>query len=300
MSPLDLPPDLRARLRQISLVPRSLTAAQGFGLHAGRSRGSGIEFAQYRPYELGDDLRRIDWRLLARSDHFFVREAERESQAVLWIVLDASASMGQADQRRPDWSRLHAAQRLAAALIAIALRDGDGFGLVSLRDSSTSMTRNGAGVRHRDRIFAELARLEAAGTPSWDRAMQQLGGRSAPGDLIIVLSDGFDDGCPLALERLAATGRDVSLVQILTCEERDFPFTDTRRFEDPETGANLLGDGASMRDRFLARFGEARAALAARLHAARIVYATHFIDESADQPIRALFSPMRFSPVSSR
>lgn len=290
MSPLDLPPDLRSRLRRIALVPRRPTPALSFGMHAGRSRGGGIEFAQYRPYELGDDLRRIDWRLLARSDHFFVREAERESQAVLWIVLDASASMGQADQARPEWSRLDGAKRLAAALIEIALKDGDRFGLVLLRESGAAMSRSGTGTRTRDSLFTELSRLTPAGQVSWERDIAQLGGRFSPGDLVIVLSDGFDEGCPEALARLAGTGRDIGFIQILTAEERDFPFADNRLFQDPETGARVLGDGPLMRARFLARFREARATLGARLRAAGLRCAEHFIDENADQPIRALFA----------
>lgn len=291
MSAIDLPPDLRARLRRISLVPRGPAPASGFGLHAGRSRGGGIEFAQYRPYELGDDLRQIDWRLLARSDHFFVREAERESQLALWIVLDASASMGQADRARPDWSRLSAAKRLAAALIEIALKDGDRFGLVLLRESGAIMTRSGSGPRHRDHMVTELARLPAAGLVSWEREIAHLGGRFLPSDLIVVLTDGFDDSCATALEQLARTGRDIGLIRILTAEERDFPFTDHYVFQDPETGARVLGDGPSMRARFLARFGEARAKAAARLRAAGIRCVEHVIDESGDQPIRALFAP---------
>lgn len=300
MSAILLPPDLRARLRRLSLAPRGPAPALGFGMHAGRSRGGGIEFAQYRPYEPGDDLRQIDWRLLARSDHFFVREAERESQLALWIVLDASASMAQADRVDPAWSRLDAAKRLGAALIEIALKDGDRFGLLVLQESAAMMTRSGGGARHRDQMLAALARVPAAGRISWQRDFAQFGGRFAPGDLLIVLTDGFDDDCVAALERLARIGRDISLIQILTAEERDFPFSQSHAFEDPETGARVLGDGPAMRARFLERFGAARAGLAARLRAAGTRCAEHFIDESADLPIRALFAPTQSSSQSGR
>jgi hypothetical protein len=81
-------------------------------MHASRSKGAGLEFAQYRAYEPGDEPRRIDWKLFARSDKFFVREAEEESPIAIWILLDASASMAQADRVRPDWSRFDAAKLL--------------------------------------------------------------------------------------------------------------------------------------------------------------------------------------------
>ena len=97
-----LPPDVLARLRPLRLHARRGAIAHGLGAHASVQRGSGLEFAQYRAYEPGDDPRQVDWKLFARSDRYFVREAERESPLVAWIVLDASASMGQADQaRRP-------------------------------------------------------------------------------------------------------------------------------------------------------------------------------------------------------
>lgn len=288
MSPLDLPPDLRSRLRRLSLAPRR-AATTGFGVHAGRSRGGGMEFAQYRPYEQGDDLRQIDWRLYARSDHFFVREAERESPVGLWIVLDASASMGQADLAHPEWTRLDAAKRLAAALIEIALKDGDRFGLAVLTSNGASMTRIGRGARHRDQVLIELARSSAAGIASWSRDLEHLGERFSTQDLIVVLTDGFDPDCIAAVERLAGAGRDLGFVQILTRDERDFPFADSHLFRDPETGAQVLGDGPAMRASFLARFAEARAAQATRLQASGVRRVEYFLDESADVPIKTLF-----------
>jgi uncharacterized protein (DUF58 family) len=111
VSPLDLPPDLRTRLRRLSITPRRAAVVASAGQHASRNRGGAQEFAQYRAYERGDDLRQIDWKLYARSDRFFVRDAERESPVTVWIVLDASASMAQADLKTPDWSRFDAARQ---------------------------------------------------------------------------------------------------------------------------------------------------------------------------------------------
>src|SRR5690606_16502159 len=92
-----IPADVRSRLKDLRLTARRAIGTQGIGLHHSRSRGAGLEFAQYRAYEPGDELRQIDWKLYARSDRFFVREAERESPLTVWIVLDATASMAQRD-----------------------------------------------------------------------------------------------------------------------------------------------------------------------------------------------------------
>lgn len=289
MSPLDLPPELRSRLRRLSILPRRAAVLSAAGMHDSRNKGGGLEFAQYRAYERGDDLRAIDWKLYARSDKFFVRDAERESPVAIWIVLDASASMAQADLARPGWSRFDAARRLAASLMEIALDQGDRFGLVVESAGGPMVLSPGSGGRHRDRVLMSLAPLQASGAADWSRDVGVFGQQMGARDLLILLTDGFDEGCIATAERLAASGRDVCLIQILTGDERDFPFDQGYRFHDPETGAELIGDGRSLRADFIARFAAARAALASRLEASGIRHVEHFIDESADAPIRALF-----------
>ena len=289
MSPLDLPPELRSRLRRLSIVPRRAAVLSAAGMHDSRNKGGGLEFAQYRAYERGDDLRAIDWKLYARSDKFFVRDAERESPVAIWIVLDASASMAQADLARPDWSRFDSARRVAAGLMEIALYQGDRFGLVVESASGPMVLSPGSGGRHRDRVLMSLAPLKASGAADWTRDVgvfaEQMGAR----DIIVILTDGFDEGCIATAERLAASGRDVCIIQILTGDERDFPFNQGYRFHDPETGVELIGDGRALRADFIARFAAARAALSARLEARGIRHVEHFIDEGADVPIRTLF-----------
>jgi uncharacterized protein (DUF58 family) len=288
-SPLDLPPELRTRLRALSIVPRRAAALASAGMHDSRNRGGGLEFAQYRAYERGDDLRGIDWKLYARSDKFFVRDAERESPIALWFVLDASASMGQADLARPGWSRFDAARRLVASLVEIALHQGDRFGLIVEAADAPIVIAPGGGGRHRDRLLLTLAPLRPGGIARWERDVSVFGERMGRNDLILVISDGFDEACIATAERLAGSGRDVALFQVLTTDERDFPFAQGYRFHDPETGQDVIGDGRALRQTFLARFAAARAALASRLEARGIRHVEHYIDETADRPIRTLF-----------
>lgn len=284
-----IPPGVRSRLKSLRLTSRRAVGAQGIGAHTSRSRGTGLEFAQYRAYEQGDEPRQIDWKLYARSDKFFVREAERESPLALWILIDLSASMAQADATRPNWSRLDAAKALAACLAELAIAQGDRFGLIALRDDGLRMVAPGAGPRHRDRLLIELHALTADGgfadparlAPLWERIGAQ--------DLVIMLGDFFDEGAVALVERLAAARRETLAIQLLTVEERDFPFEGGYRFRDPETGDELLGDGASLRADFIERFAAARAALDARLDAAGIRHAAYVLDEEIDTPLRQLF-----------
>src|SRR5215813_2232810 len=124
-----IPADVRARLKHLRLRARHGAGGDGLGQHASRSRGAGLEFAQYRAYEPGDEPRHIDWKLYARSDRFFVRDATRDTPLTAWLLVDATASMAQADAARPEYTKLVAAKALAACIAEIALQQGDSFGL---------------------------------------------------------------------------------------------------------------------------------------------------------------------------
>jgi uncharacterized protein (DUF58 family) len=284
-----IPPALRSHLKELRLQSRRTHGAQGVGLHASHSRGAGLEFSQYRPYEPGDALRQIDWKLYARADRFFVREAERESPLTVWLLIDASASMRQADQARPQWSRLDAAKCLAACIAELALRQGDRFGLMALHDAGLQLLPAGSGPRQRDRLWLALHALNASGGFVQGERLNPVWERIAAGDLVVLLSDCFDEAAPALAERLAAARRDVIVLQVLTAEERDFPFAGGHLFRDPESTFELAGDGQAMRQDYLARFTQALQHIDARLDAAGIAHARHVLDTPIEQALRQLF-----------
>lgn len=285
-----LPPDVRSRLRGLRLVTRRAVGSHGLGLHRSHSRGAGLEFAQYRAYEPGDELRQIDWKLYARSDKFFVREAERESPVAVWILIDVSASMGQADATRPDYSRLDAAKSIAAAIAELAMQQGDRFGITALGDEGLTLLPPATGLRQRDRLLLELLNVRPARGFAPESQLGPVWERIGAHDLVILLSDCFDEGAVALAEKLAAAGRETLVVEMLTVAERDFPFDGGYRFRDPETGEELRADGAALRAEFLARFAEARAALHGRLEAIGIRHAAHVLDEPVDLPLHRLFA----------
>lgn len=287
---ITLSPELRARLRGLRIAPRRVLARGGIGQHRGRERGSGMEFAQYRGYEPGDPPKAIDWKLYARSDRLFVREAERESPLTLWLLLDASASMGQADEARPGSSRLDAARQLALAVAELAIAQADRVGLLVVGDGRVDGVAAGAGPRQRDRLMLALDRARAAG--SWPDAarLAPVWERIGTDDMALLLGDLFEPASVELAVRLAAARREVLAIQLLTVGERDFDYRGGRRFEDPETGDVLPGDATALRAGFLDRFAVAQAALAARLDGAGIRHARLVLDEPLDTPLRALFA----------
>lgn len=284
-----LPAEVRNRLRGLRLAPLRASGSHGIGQHASRSRGAGLEFAQYRAYEPGDELRQIDWKLYARADRFFVRESERESPITIWLLLDTSASMQQADRAQPRWTRLDAARSLAACVAELAIAQGDRFGMAALGGDGLSLLPAATGLRQRDLLHLQLGRLRAQGQWPPIDAARPLWERVAATDLVLAVGDGFDEGFVTLLCRLSAARREVVFAQLLSAEERDFPFTDGHRFIDPETGEELPGDGRSLRAGYLQQFAQAQAALQARLHAAGVRMATGYLDQPVDSVLQALY-----------
>lgn len=284
-----IPADVRSRLRNLRIVTQRAVGSHGIGLHQSHSRGAGLEFAQYRAYEPGDELRQIDWKLYARSDKFFVREAERESPVAIWVLIDASASMAQADAGQPDYRRIDAAKSIAACIGQMAMQQGDRFGYMAISDDGMALLPPATGLRQRDRLLIELSQMRTGTGFAAETQLGPVWERIGAHDLIILLSDCFDESAIALAEKLGSAGREIVVVEMLTAAERDFAFDGSYRFRDPETGEELLADGAALRTEFLARFGAARAELHKRLDAIGIRHAAHLLDEPVDLPLRRLF-----------
>ena len=178
---------------------------------------------------------------------------------------------------------------LALCTAQLAMMQGDRFGWIALHGHGLVVADPHRGRAQFERMQIELMRLESAGTFPDPATLAPLWERIGPNDLVLFLSDCFDEGGIAMIERLAKAGREVLAVQLLTVEERDFPFDGGYRFREQESGAALVGDGKALRDSFLARFAEARAALAERLDAAGIRHTAYVLDEAIDRPLHVFF-----------
>ena len=198
--------------------------------------------------------------------------------------------MAQSDAVRPGWSRLQAAKVQAACLFELACRQGDRFGLIAVSGDRLQVINAGSGTRHRDRCLQVLGGLTAAGAWPDEAGCRPIWERIHANDLVLLLSDDFDERALALSERLAAARREVLNIQIMTVEERDFPFRDGRRFIDVESGATVLTDAAAARDDYLHAFSAACRELALRLNAAGIRHVPYVLDEGLDAPLQRLFA----------
>jgi uncharacterized protein (DUF58 family) len=241
---------LIAHTTNLDLVVRHVLAGLGHGIHAGRERGAGVEFSEYRAYAPGDEWRRVDWKLLARADRYYVREAERDSHVAVWLVLDATASMAEPSRAIPGLTKLQYARVLLACVAAIAQRQGDAFGLVVCQGERADVTPAMRGPRQLQRVLARLNAVEAGGLlPGADTLRASLHFSRAPG-VVCVASDFLDWPSPLseAMLRLRRMRHDVRALCLHTQAEADAAFDASPSYRDPEHGGAVYRFGRDVRD----------------------------------------------------
>ncbi|MFA9218421.1 MAG: DUF58 domain-containing protein [Sphingomonadaceae bacterium] len=225
-----------AHTTDLNLVIRHVLAGLGHGIHAGRERGAGVEFSEYRAYAPGDEWRRVDWKLLARADRYYVREAERDSHVAVWLWLDATASMAEPSREINGVDKLWFARSVLACVAAIAQRQGDAFGLVVCTDDRVEFTQASRGPRQLQRVLAALSKVKAVGQlPSAEVLKANLHFARSP-SLIFAASDFLDWPSPLseALLRLRHLQHDVRLLTLRTQAEVDASFKSGAAYRDPE------------------------------------------------------------------
>lgn len=241
-----LTPELLHALRNLPLAARQ--AAEGFlnGAHASWRHGAGMEFSQYRPYQPGDDLRRLDWRLAARSDRYYLRESEVDTSLTVNLLLDASASMNHRDAN--GLSKLDYARLLLAALAYLAQQQGDAVGLSILSASGLQHLPARADTRQLPRLYHTLETTEAAGTFPDSTTLAPLTARRQRA-LTVCVSDLYEADGEIShlLARLRAVSGDVLLLHLAAGNELNFSYKGPITFRDLETGQALQVDADQQR-----------------------------------------------------
>ena len=227
------------------------------GLHRSPFHGYSAEFSQYRHYRPGDDLKYVDWKLVARTDRVYTKQFRETTNMAASLVIDASASMafgGQEQVRSRSAAggrlsplsscpptKLRYAVMLAAALAHVISGQGDAVGLLAARDRADVFLPARAGRPHLRRLLAALTTLGAAGTWRPDEAVRRAAERLTRRGLLLVLSDFYDeeDRTFAELRRAARMGHEVVLFQIISRDEIDFPYRRDLELEDLETGRTV-------------------------------------------------------------
>jgi hypothetical protein len=236
ISYLDIDPTAISNIVQFDWKVRAIAQGYKFGKKLSRKLGSGLEFSQYRPYSQGDDIRKLDWKMYARSDRYYIKESEIETQLEVTFVLDTSRSMSYQEGKH---SKFQYAKLLTGIMAYLSLQEGDSVGLAA------------AGYQ-----------ISGQDPGRWKRFVHELTGRQltdrfvAPGivnmhrkELFVVLTDHYDreNDIPEFVKNLKSNRNEIIILHLLGNKERTLEFETGDRFQDLETGQILTFDPSKKR-----------------------------------------------------
>jgi uncharacterized protein (DUF58 family) len=231
-----LDPELLARIGSLELLARAVVEGFMSGLHRSPFTGFSTEFTEYRQYNPGDDLRYLDWRLLGRTDRYFIKKYRADTNTQCHLLVDTSASMNYA--HTGSVTKLQYAQYLAASLAYLLNRQQDAVGMVAFANKIHTHVpaRNRTG--HMRTIFGNLSILESGGETDLTQSLHQLAEILTRRGIVVIISDFYDqpDRLQEAFQHLRFKGHDLVAFHVLDQNELDFDFTDpVLLLEDAET-----------------------------------------------------------------
>jgi uncharacterized protein (DUF58 family) len=234
-----------------SLELRARYLMNGFltGLHRSPLKGFSVEFAEYRDYQLGDDLRRVDWRLYGRTDRLHVKQFEHETQLRVFLVLDTSASMSYSSKPGLWLRKIDFARTILAALGLLALRQSDAFGLATIGEDLDDYLKPKSSQAHWRSTLGHLDAMQTGGNTGLAQGLTTLSEVLPSRSLVVIASDFYEetDALNAALRRLRFDHQEIMALQILDPVEIDLGEEWSGSFLDIETGQKLVLDTDAVR-----------------------------------------------------
>ena len=245
-----LDPAVVARLGTLEL--RARTVVEGFisGLHRSPFKGFSVEFAEYRQYIHGDDLSTIDWKVYARSDRYYVKKFEEETNLDCQLLIDVSGSMAYGSQ---GITKFEYAACLAASLGYLMNRQRDGVGLTAFDDRIVAALPASNRPGHLRNLLITLDRLVLGSRTNVSKPLRRLAESMNRRGMVVLISDLLDDPESIirGLKHFQYRGSDVLVFQILDPDEIEFPFDRATRFEDLETSEEVMAVPSLVRSHYL-------------------------------------------------
>ena len=245
-----LDPQVLSRLASVPLLARQPMIGGVSGRHVSPHRGSSVEFAEYRKYVPGDDLRRLDWRAFGRSDRFYVKEYEADTNLRCCFVLDTSGSMNFGAEGR--MTKIDYARRICASLAYLASQQGDAVGISCVADGIVRTLPPRRSAAHLRLLFDILDEAQPAGPSRLPEVLHELAETIRQRALVVIVSDLFMDPAVLSssFSHLRFRRHDVSVFHLLDPQEIGFKFQRPTRFLDMEGGGSIFTDPVDIADRY--------------------------------------------------
>ncbi|MBW3541618.1 MAG: DUF58 domain-containing protein [Planctomycetes bacterium] len=252
-----LDPATLSKLSGLDLKARLIVEGFVSGLHKSPYQGFSVEFAEHREYVAGDDLRYVDWKVYGKSDRFYLKQYEEETNFACYILLDTSESM----QYRSDGaavSKLDYARLAAAALAYLVVRQQDAVGLATYDTQVSQFVRASSRPAHLKQLFHAMETAPSSGETAMGPIFHELAERIRKRGLVIIFSDLFDDAeqVLMGLKHFRHRRHDVSVMQVIDPAEQEFAFQDPTLFRGLEKLPEELADPRSLRTAYRREFEE--------------------------------------------
>ncbi len=267
-----LKPEVINQIKRLDL--RAQFVVKGFlhGLHSSPFHGFSVEFSEHRKYAPGDDPKDIDWQVYAKTDKYYVKKFEAETNLTGYLVMDLSRSMGYT--YRQELSKFDYSVCLAAALAYLMISQQDPVGLIIFNEKIRKSLAPKSKRRQLGNLLSILSNLKPEGTADFSTSMGQMAAMLKNRSLIMIFSDLLfeSDDTMEALYRLKHGGHDILLFHILDEAEVSFPFRGPCRLTEPESGREIKVDADGFRKEYQAELAKFRNTLATNCHNSNIDY----------------------------
>ena len=246
-----LPPEAVARISRLEILARNVVEGFLSGLHRSPYFGQSVEFAQHREYAPGDDIRRIDWKDWSKTDRYYIKQYEEETNLRTTLLVDLSESMlfGSGKLTKYEY-----ACQIAASLAYLLLRQQDSVGMTTFDSEIRARVPASSKQNHLHAILSTLDLEHPSKKTDLQRLLAQVADEQTRRGLIVVISDLFVDRTSLfkGLKLLRTRGHDVMVMHVMDDQELDFNYAGTTKFEGMEESGDLICDPRSLRDGYIA------------------------------------------------
>ena len=262
---------LLSRLGSLPIETRLPMLGNVAGKHRSPHRGSSVEFAEYRKYVPGDDTRRLDWKAFARSDRFYIKEFEADTNLRAYFVVDASGSMNFAGN---DGAKIQFARRVAASLAYLLVNQGDAAGLSICTDKVHLEIPPSRRAAHLERFFSTLGDIQPSGETGIISALHTIAEKISQRAFVVILSDLFTDPNALgdALQHLRYRKHDISVFHLMDSLELSFELDRPHRFVDLEDGTSIVAEPNLIADEYKSALKDFLNAVRVKCHDAAADY----------------------------
>ena len=280
-----LDPKILMAIKDLNLSAK--TTIDGFmnGNNKSIIKGPGLEFSQYRSYQPGDDLRSLDWKMFARSDRYYIRESEVETNISIRFLVDASASMNHSDG---DFTKIEYARYLTACLAYLANLQGDAIGLYIFKNAELFSMAAKQDYQHLARLFFQLEQIQPEGTFTKPIHYKAIFAGTQKRELLVFVTDLYQtaDEIFTLLDTLNTLRHEILVFHVLSRNEINLDFKGYATFEDLETGKTLQIDQEKARVAYKRKLENYLEETRMKMLDRRIYYRTITTDEPLDQALR--------------